>query len=100
VYFQKDNIRNYLKYSLLTNILTTSNLKYIRKLGGLISLTTKIVYTIEINSSIYTLIYKNGKLTMSPKKINKDDLFFTKGSFISEYRFFFPMLLSCRNINL
>ena len=100
--FKRENIKQYLKYSNIKRSPIRTVFKNVSKLGTLISANTEILYSVEINSNRYTVECKNKKIIFSGK-IEKEDLTFFKGSYISESRSIIPSLLerlSSRNIKL
>lgn len=97
-----ENIKQYLKYSNINPMHERTLLTEVSSMGTLISANTEITYSVEINSSLYTVKCKNKKIIL-PDKIKKGDLSFFKGAYISESRSIIPSLLenlSDRNIKL
>lgn len=90
--FKRENIKHYLKLSNIKRLPLRTSFRNINKLGSLLTVSTEIIYQVEINSHQYQITCKNKKLTL-PKTINKEDLAFFKGAYISESRSVIPSLL-------
>lgn len=101
--FKRENIRQFLKMSGIKNVPATTELSGINKLGSLLTASTAIIYTVEINSNKYRLEISDGQLTINFKNIRKEDLRFYKGAYISETRSVIPHIIqnfSNRNLKL
>ena len=91
--FKRENIKSYLKHSNIKKTPLRTNAKNINKLGSLVSPDTEIIYKVAINSSEYSLQFKENHIRMTPSKIKKEDLVFFKGAYISELRSMIPYML-------
>ena len=91
--FKRENIKSYLKHSNIKKTPLRTNAKNINKLGSLVSPDTEIIYKVAINSSEYSLQFKENHIRMTPSIIKKEDLVFFKGAYISELRSMIPYML-------
>lgn len=93
--FKLVNIKAYLKNSDIDDDVLDIRFRKLLKDGlqNLITKNSEIEYSVENNGNVYSIQYKNGKLTL-PKVIPNEDLTFVKEVWVSEMRSVIPIWAS------